>query len=537
MSSHIVPPKAGCDCFDLDRDNDVDEDDLRTFLADNNYNENSYHVVTGSGTDTSAVLDGFTISAGNANGLYHDRGGGMYNDSSSPTLTNCTFNGNSAHYGGGGGMYNREGSSPTLVNCTFSANSASTRGGGIFNSSNCRPTFANCTFSGNSTRWGGGMGNSDASPKLINCDFTGNSAGNDGGGMYNLHCIPTIDNCTFSDNLARWGGGMSNEQNGDPALTNCTFSGNSASDDGGGMYNYEARPTFANCIFSGNSASDYGGGMYNFSNSRPTLANCMFNGNSAYNGGGMYNYYRSNPTLRNCTFIENSADWRGGGMSNSYYSRPILTNCIFWADVPREIYGGTPNVTYSDVQGGWPGYGNIDADPCFVEPGYWDANGVWVDGDYHLLTGSPCIDSGYPNYIAEPNETDLDGKPRVNSGRIDMGAYEAPILAEARILPRTINLASKGKLVTCHIWLPEGYNVADIDPNSVLLEDEIKPEQFSVDEHKQVATATFDREKVQGILNVGDIELTITCQLTDGTYFEATDTIRVTDKASQKAGK
>ena len=81
-------------------------------------------------------------------------------------------------------------------------------------------------------------------------------------------------------------------------------------------------------------------------------------------------------------------------------------------------------VSYSDVQGGWPGEGNIDADPCFVEPGYWDANGVWVDGDYHLLADSPCINAGDPNYIAEPNETDLDGKPRVIGGRIDMGAYE-----------------------------------------------------------------------------------------------------------------
>jgi hypothetical protein len=63
-----------------------------------------------------------------------------------------------------------------------------------------------------------------------------------------------------------------------------------------------------------------------------------------------------------------------------------------------------------------------------------------------------------------------------------------------------------------------------------MLERQIKAEQFSVDEHKQVATATFDREKVQSILNVGDIELKITCQLTDGTYFKATDIVQVTDK-------
>jgi hypothetical protein len=118
-----------------------------------------------------------------------------------------------------------------------------------------------------------------------------------------------------------------------------------------------------------------------------------------------------------------------------------------------------------------------------------------------------------------------------------MGAYELPIFAEVRILPRTINLASKGRWITCYIRLPNDYDVADIDPNSVMFERQIKAEQFSVYEQKQVATATFDREKVRSILNIGDIELTITCQLTDGTYFEATDVIKVTDKGGWKSAK
>ena len=128
-------------------------------------------------------------------------------------------------------------------------------------------------------------------------------------------------------------------------------------------------------------------------------------------------------------------------------------------------------------------------DPCFVDPGYWDTNGVWFDGDYHLLADSPCIDAGDPNYVAEPNETDLDGQPRVIGGRIDMGAFEysPPIPAEVRIVPRTINLTSMGKWITCCIWIGEDYNVADIEPNSVLLEGEIQAESLLVDEEKQVA--------------------------------------------------
>ena len=117
-----------------------------------------------------------------------------------------------------------------------------------------------------------------------------------------------------------------------------------------------------------------------------------------------------------------------------------------------------------------------------------------------------------------------------------MGAYEysPPIPAEVRIVPRTINLASKGKWITSLFWLPEDYDVTDIELNSVLLEDEVEPEWFSVDEQQQVAIVRFSRSEVQGILNVGEAELTITGQLTDRTIFEGTDTIRVIDKGRRK---
>ncbi|MBA7479284.1 hypothetical protein ES707_14718 [subsurface metagenome] len=118
----------------------------------------------------------------------------------------------------------------------------------------------------------------------------------------------------------------------------------------------------------------------------------------------------------------------------------------------------------------------------------------------------------------------------------DMGAYEyCPLIpAEVRIVPRTINLTSRGKWITCYIWLPEDYNVADIDPNSVFFENVIQAESLSLDEQQQVAIARFSRSDVQGILNSGDVELTITGQLTDGTIFEAIDTIGVIDKGGKK---
>ncbi len=134
----------------------------------------NFHVVqcvNGEGPDT--ILDGFTITGGNANapccGNPDSFGGGMYNVASNPTVTNCTFSGNSAFLHGGG-MYNiGSGGGPTVTNCTFVGNSAS-NGGGMYNLVS-QATVTNCTFSGNTAVTdGGGMWNSStSSPMVTNC--------------------------------------------------------------------------------------------------------------------------------------------------------------------------------------------------------------------------------------------------------------------------------------------------------------------------------------------------------------------------------
>jgi len=386
--------------------------------APSDANDNCYHVFyhpEGLNLNATAILDGFTITGGNANSTSdpHTYGGGMLNDRyNSPRVTNCIFSGNSAV--AGGGMFNWDGS-PTVKDCIFTVNSAN-NGGGMFNYEDSNPIVEDCTFSDNSVRYhGGGMFNYErSSPTVTNCKFSGNLAEYRGGGMCNgSYSSPTVNNCTFTENSAEDdGGGMCNNYyDSNPTVNNCTFSNNSANDYGGGMHNYKSSPTLTNCAFSGNSAID-GGGMDN-DYSRPTVEGCTFSGNSAERyGGGMLNFC-SGPTVTNCTFSRNSAS-RGGGMGNGY-SSPTVTNCILWADVPSEIYGATPIVTYSDVQGGYAGTGNINADPCFVGP---DSN------DFHLLPNSPCINAGDPNFIAEPNETDIDGESRVMLGRVDMGADE-----------------------------------------------------------------------------------------------------------------
>jgi hypothetical protein len=140
-----------------------------------NNSDNSYHVVISSGTNETAVLDGFTITAGNANGFSDNSGAGMYNDRGSPTVTNCTFTYNSGV--NGGGMCNSE-SSPVLTNCIFNSNLVSNMGGGMFNyglNSKCNPMLINCTFNGNLALDGGGMLNGkQGNAILTNCTFTRN---------------------------------------------------------------------------------------------------------------------------------------------------------------------------------------------------------------------------------------------------------------------------------------------------------------------------------------------------------------------------
>jgi hypothetical protein len=396
------------------------------------------------------------------------------------------------------------------------------------------PTVINCTFSENSAYSGGGMYNISGSPTIDNCTFSENKSGEGGGGLSNFDSNMVLFNCMFRNNSSVWeGGGISNSRSADPVVKNCTFIGNS-SIQGGGIYNYESSLKMTNCKVSGNRAKWSGGGIYVW---------VGFGGP----GGGCFTERPSNVTLISCTFSENQAEegksLACGSCDNQFPSKVQITNCIL-ADGGEEIWNNddsTISITYSDVQGGWPGEGNIETDPRFVDSGFWDANGVWVDGDYHLLPGSPCIDAGEPNHQYDPNETDLDGKPRIIGNRIDMGAYEYnfSIPAEVRITPSTINLASKGRWITCYIRLAEGYDVNDIDFHSLLFEYVIEPEQLWVDEKKQVVMAWFSREEVRPILEVGDIELTITGQLTDGTVFGGTNVVKVIDidKGSGKLAK
>jgi predicted outer membrane repeat protein len=133
----------------------------------------------------------------------------------------------------------------------------------------------------------------------------------------------------------------------------------------------------------------------------------------------MYNI-ASSPTLTNTTFSDNSAVSSGGGIYN-YGSSPVIRNSILYGNTGGEIIssvGGSPAVSYSDVQGGYPGTGNIDAYPLLSPL----ANNGGFTKTMALRTGSPAIDAGDDANCPTPDQR---GVTRPQGSHCDMGAYEA----------------------------------------------------------------------------------------------------------------
>lgn len=413
------------------------------------------------GASEDTVIDGFTIK--NGDGYFYKSdpawqshvGGGIICYDSSPTISNCIITGNNAD-DGGGGIYGYR-SIPIITDCTISANSAGYGGGIYFEHaplfSSLYPTLTNCTILDNSSSfWSGGIGCDYSFPTIDNCTISQNVSGGSGGGI-EIFCYdqsPVITNCTISHNVAvNTGGGIHCFSYGSSTtITNCTISGNAVSGsgaDGGGISCDESStmiincmisdntssgpgadgggisctsgsyPTITNCTISGNSSDEQGGGIY-IDNASAIITNSIIFLNSALEGGGIFLHSSSHEAIiANSAIIQNSAN-EGGGISMRYSTGEKIINCILWenlapSDPQIYVYSGPPDVTYSDVQGGWTGTGNIDADPLFIGP-----------GDFHLSADSPCVDAGNP----DQEYSDICFPPSIGTERNDMGAYGGP---------------------------------------------------------------------------------------------------------------
>jgi gliding motility-associated-like protein len=537
-------------------------------------NADCHHVVVGYNINSTAILDGFTITKGYADvassftlagadivrredgagminrnasptianciftgNLATDEGGAMYNYGSSPTISNCTFSSNTAKYGavinnysssapsisnssftsntassgGYGGAIRNDGSSPTISSCSFTSNSTATDGGAIYNETSSSPSFTSCIFTSNTSPSeggaiynknsspsissstfssntattsggdGGGIFNNSSSATIADCNFTGNTAGNGGGAIRSTGSSITVTGCTFTNNTADYGGAMQHTgaatitisncaftsnnattragaiyNNGStPTLTNCIFTSNHCNDDGGAMYNSNSTILTANkCIFSANSSDDTGGAVANQTSSTNTYTNCIFSGNTSDVGGGVYNN-STTTTMTNCTVYNNTAYGvvsspnGGGGIRNSGGTLTIK-NGIIWGNtspVGPSIYStATTTITYSTVQGGYTGTGNISTDPIFVNPSNpKGADNTWATADDGLMIHctSPAKNTGTATGAPA---TDIVGSARPNALLYDMGAYEQ---VAASIVPSASIAITTGSQSIC----------------------------------------------------------------------------------------
>nr|NQU92741.1 T9SS type A sorting domain-containing protein [Bacteroidota bacterium] len=235
----------------------------RNFLANETIltgEADRYHVFLNAGINSTARLDGFTISWGKADGVDPDnpnppqhiyRGGGMNNDGSSPKIENCRLD-NNYSIAAGGGMYNID-SSPAITNCTFRANTTGDNGGGMFNTGSS-PVLINCLISGNYAISGGGLGNVNSDVLLINITIAGNLANWAGGGICN---VDQGGSTVLLKNSIVWGNQVMWDNNGD-------------------YYGHQLYNEISNTITLAKTCITTGGNFHIFGNGNTNFIGCIY---------------------------------------------------------------------------------------------------------------------------------------------------------------------------------------------------------------------------------------------------------------------
>ncbi len=350
------------------------------------------------------------------------------------------------HYGGG--VYMLGG---TLRNCLITGNISSNRAGGVYMRAD-GALMTNCTLSGNYLVYSGEGGAVYMEKgRIVDCVISNNNTAGNGGGVYQM--AGTIENSDLVWNTADKGAGL--YQTGG-LVTNCLIAFNSNVNGlyhgGGGVY--MTAGTVAACRVIGNNAgangpgggislragkgqmvhdcwiisntaATFGGGVALHANTDGQVRNCLIAGNTATNGtgsglgGGVYTEVITGAVV-NCTIVDNKGD-TGGGMYCKT-SGNILNSVIYFNTVSSETspnwFNNGSGMLYTNCcttpLTGLPGSGNVEGDPRFADP---------AAGNYHLSAGSSCINAGfYQEWMATGR--DLDGKPRLNAGFVDIGAYE-----------------------------------------------------------------------------------------------------------------
>ena len=281
---------------------------------------------------------------------------------------------------------------------------------------------------GNGTE-GGAVRCSGASPTIRGCVFENGWAGYHSSGVgCAAGSAPRIEDCVFSGGLAGVGGAVHALNGSHPKLIGCIIRGHRTDLFGAGGVGCDTTSalTIDRCVFQDNQAigfSPYGGAVF-VSGGDASITNSLFVNNTANAGGGAIACANgSSVTIANCTFNGNFGNPTGGGGGGVWAQNdsPKIANCVLWTNAPDEIAGGSPQVRYSIVTGGWPGPGNLALDPAFVNAGA---------GDFRPAPGSPCIDAADGGALAANLTLDLGAQPRRTDdpATLDTGLGGPPVV-------------------------------------------------------------------------------------------------------------
>lgn len=386
-----------------------------------------------SGEGAGAVLDGFTIIGGwGALGAppldgQQTAGCGVYCDGASATLQNLVFRPGPAAAQAGSGLFVNQGSL-SLTDCVFEdlgedpsftvgggiaaydsvlsltdvelrRNKAAYRGGGVF-LKDCTAQLLRVDFEDNVMAYasGAGLAAEASDVVMVECRFVSNQGNYWGGAVFTEGGALDVRDSVFTGNnsgIDAYPGGAISCSGATDSFHRCTFSSNQGQA-GGALCNHAGEAHVEDCFFASNVAwggqiSSRGGAICGAT----TVRRSVFIGNTAVDlfsdgGGAIY----SAGLVENCTFVDNVAS---AGLTGAVRSAQTMRNCIVRGSGAGAIGAGVP-VTYSNVEGGFPGTGNFDEDPRF-----WGGA-----ADVALLPTSPCIDAGDPSAPLDADGTRAD---------------------------------------------------------------------------------------------------------------------------------
>ncbi len=375
------------------------------------------------GANNNTVIDGFTITEGH--GTY---GGGILCSWASPVIKNNIITTNSSTYRGGGIYCSKDVNSSyfALIENNTIEDNTSHDGGGIFCLGTSSEIRNNTVTNNTCIARGGGITldynvvGATTYPSLdkVECNtITGNSVGLGGGGIeIGWYCSPTLtDNIVSGNTSAGGGGGIVCDYLSTPVIRNNTVNSNSSTNNGGGIYCYQSSATISNNTVCDNTSgtAGAGGGICLSGSSTPTVSNNVIVNNTGPYAGGL-ECYMCVPTITNNTISGNT----NAGIHCNNSPGTISNNIIVFNAYAFSIYQCTVtrynNCIYGNTSGNTTVTSEISADPLFVDR---------TNEDYHIQSGSPCIDVGLDSAVGT-EDLDIDGQERINGTHVDIGADE-----------------------------------------------------------------------------------------------------------------